>query len=296
MFNHYNSVAVVYQTLNYSHKLLYICKVKSCCRLVKDVKGFAGCRTGKLVGKLYTLGLATTKGKSILSKLNIAKAYRLQGCNLSIYMRNALEKVAGFVYGHIEYVVYALALVFYFQSFVIKALAATDFALNVYVRQKVHFYYNFAGTLTVFAAAAFYVKAESTLLVASGFGFWQACKKVSYCVKYSHIGCRITARAASDWRLVYVDYLVYTVNSFYTVAFSNRIAGAHNLVAYSRVKNVAHKGGFSTAAYTSNAGKGSKRNLHAYVFKVVFAGTVYRDKLSVTRTAFCRNVHAECAC
>ena len=84
-------------------------------------------------------------------------------------MRNACKKVAGFVYGHIEYVIDGLSLIGNFQSFFIEALSAADLALNVYVGKEVHFDYVFTRALAGFAATPLYVEGETALEVAAGF-------------------------------------------------------------------------------------------------------------------------------
>ena len=38
VFNHNNSITLIYKSLDYSHKKLYVCKMKSCCRFIHDVK------------------------------------------------------------------------------------------------------------------------------------------------------------------------------------------------------------------------------------------------------------------
>ena len=81
-----------------------------------------------------------------------------------------LEELQGFLYGHIEDVIDGLSFIFNFQSLAVVALAAANFAGNVYVRKEMHLDLQDPIAAAGLTASALDVEAETPLFVAARLG------------------------------------------------------------------------------------------------------------------------------
>ena len=156
---------MIYKLLNNFHKLLYVCKMKTCRRFIHNVKCLSCRNSSQFVGKLNTLSFSTRKSKRALPQLNISQTNRFKSFQLSRNVRNGNKEIAGFLNSHIKDIVYAFSFVKYIQGFAVKTFSVTNITGNENIRQKVHLNCNCSATLTVFTAAALYVKTESSLCV-----------------------------------------------------------------------------------------------------------------------------------
>src|SRR3989338_9105381 len=86
---------------------------------------------------------------------------------LVVYPRNILEKLSRLLDSHLQYVIHVFLFVFYFQCFLGKTLPFADVADYMHRGEKVHLNADYSVPLGVFASAPFYVKAESSGLVAA---------------------------------------------------------------------------------------------------------------------------------
>ena len=76
-------------------------------------------------------------------------------------MGNRVEEIRSLLNGHIENVGNILALVAHIQSLLVEAVTMTDIALNENIRQEVHLDCDCSSPLTVLAATALHIEAES---------------------------------------------------------------------------------------------------------------------------------------
>ena len=84
----------------------------------------------------------------------------------------------------------------------------TNFTGNIDVRQEIHLDFIHPITLAGFAAAAFYVKAETALFIAPDLGLIRRGKKRPDMIKYAGIGDRVRPGRPADRTLVDVDDLI----------------------------------------------------------------------------------------
>src|SRR5580692_4232562 len=99
-----------------------------------------------------------------------------------------------------------MAAEFHIQRLAIVALALADIALDINVRQKMHFDLDHAIALAGLAAPALDIEAEAPGGIAARLGFRQFGEPVADGRESAGIGGGIRARRTPDRRLVYVDH------------------------------------------------------------------------------------------
>jgi hypothetical protein len=139
VFDHEDSVAFVYQLVQYSEKFFDILKMKAGSRFIQDIKSLTSGAAGKLGSELDALGFTTRERGSGLAEADIAEADFAQGLELGAYVRDKLEKTASFFDGHAEYIGDTLVFVVDFQCFFAVTSAMADFAFDIDIGQELHF-------------------------------------------------------------------------------------------------------------------------------------------------------------
>ena len=173
--------------------------------------------------------------------MNVAKAYVLQHCQLTVNARLVLEELAGLAHRHIKNLRDGFALIMHLQRIAIVACAVADLAGNINVRQKVHFYLIHAVALAGLAASSLHVKAEAACLIASQFGLVGLAEELSDKIKNAGISCGIGARCASDWGLVDVDDLIRIFYALNAVMLGSTQARTVELGSQGVIENIIYQ-------------------------------------------------------
>ena len=216
--------------------------MQACRRLVQNIHGASGTAARKLRCQLNALCFAAAQRRRCLSQMDVAKAYVLQHCQLAVNTRLVLEEFAGFAHSHIKNLRNGFALIMHLQRIAVVACTVADFAGNVNVRQKVHFYLIHAVALAGLAASSLDVKAEAACLIASQFGLVGLAEELTDKIKDAGIGCGIGARCASDWGLVDVDYFIRIFYAFNAVMLRSTQTRTVELSSQSVVENIIYQG------------------------------------------------------
>src|SRR6185437_11288116 len=90
----------------------------------------------------------------------------------------------------------------------IVAPAMTDFALDVNVRQKMHFDLDQSAALAVFATPSLNVEAETPRVIAAHACGWKLCKQFANRGERTTISDRIRSRSAPNRTLINDDGLI----------------------------------------------------------------------------------------
>ena len=208
-------------------------------------------------------------------------------------MRDARKKIARFFDRHIEHVVDIFAFIRYVERFFVKALSAANVALNVHVGQKIHFNDDSPRSLTIFAPAALYVKAESARAVASRFRFGKRCKEIAYAAEKPDVCRGVRPRRAPDGALIDIDNFVDIRNAFDLFEFADRVFCAHKLIAECGIEHVGKQRRFAGSRNARYARKSAEGNLYGNVFQIVLGRSRKFDTAPVAAPPFCRNRHAQ---
>src|ERR1700676_2608613 len=126
----------------------------------------------------------------------------------------------------------------YRQRFRIVAAAATHFAHNVYVGEKIHLDAAQAVALTSFATAAFHVKTKTSGFIAALARFGKHGKKIADGRENPGVGGGIRTRSSADGRLIDLNYLVDLLRA---KNFAMRGDGLHGTIKFlgeRAIKNV----------------------------------------------------------
>ena len=190
--------------------------------------------------------------------------------------------------GHFQDVADGLAFVVDFQGFAVVALAVTDFAGHIDIRQKVHFDLDDAVTGTVFAAAAFDVEAETAGAVAAQFGFGHLGKQFADRREQAGVGRRVGARRAANRRLVDDDGFVELLDAFDVVVAARHGAGPVQAGQQFFGQNVVDQAGFAGAGDAADHHQLAKRNLDVDILQIILAGTFDDQCLAVAIAALFR--------
>ena len=161
------------------------------CRLIKHINGLSCAPLTQFRSKLDSLRLSSGQFRGRLAKLDIRKSHIIQCLYFSLDCRNIFEKFQCLFHGHIQHIVNTLPFIFHFQCFTIVTLSTTYFTRHINIRKKMHLNLDNAVTAAGLAPSAFYIKAETSLLIASGFRVCCGCKKITDHIKHTGISCRI---------------------------------------------------------------------------------------------------------
>ena len=140
------------------------------------------------------------------------------------------KKIGGFLYRHIQHFADVFAFVAHFESFAIIPCALADFTRHINIRQKVHFDFDDAVALTMFASSAVDVEGKSACRVTSCFCGGKRRKQLSYISEHARVGCGIRTRSFADGALVYADNFVKIFDAFYRVVVALTDIRAHERV------------------------------------------------------------------
>ena len=252
MFDYDYRVTRVAEPFENRQKFIDVVTVKPGRRFVEYIQRFARRTLRKFGCKFNPLRFAARKRRGGLSEFNIPQAYFLQCLDLAENSRNVHEKVYRFVYGHIENVRYAFALVFYFESFVVIAFALAHFARNENVGQKVHFYFYYPVARTAFASAAGNVERKSARFIAPLFGVLRGGEQLSYRSERARIRRGVASRSSAYRALIYRYYVVEIFRTENAVAIAFAHFRAVQFIRKRGQKNFVYKRTLATARHARN--------------------------------------------
>src|ERR1700694_514257 len=171
VLDHQYGIAPVHELIQHFQQMMDVFKMQTGGRLVENIKSFARVALGQLGGQLYPLRLAATQRYGRLAKRDVSQAHILEHFDLAVQQRNVLKEFRSLFHGHVQYIGNGFALVTYLQRFAVVALAVAFFAMDIYVRQEIHFNGAQAASFAHFAAAAFHIEGKAPRIVAADLGF-----------------------------------------------------------------------------------------------------------------------------
>ena len=208
MLNDNYGVSAVYQLLQHLNQLVHIRNMKAGRGLVQNINCPSGGTFGQFCCQLNPLCLSAGKRGRRLSDFDIAKSHILQRLQLAGNPRNTCKKFKSLFHRHFQHIIDAFALIFDFERFTVIAFSLAYITGNINIRQKMHFYFNNAVTLTGFTAPAFHIKRKTAGVEAAQLSVLRGCVQVADVRKHAGIGCRVGTGGSADGSLVDLDHLV----------------------------------------------------------------------------------------
>ncbi len=126
-----------------------------------------------------------------MAELYVRESYIHQRLQFAREHRHGTEEVVSVLHCHIQYFADVLVLVLNLKCFAVIALALTHIARHIDVRQKVHFYFDYAVPLAGFASTAFDVKTETPGFVAACSCLWRLRKQFAHGCEQAGVGSGI---------------------------------------------------------------------------------------------------------
>ena len=109
-----------------------------------------------------------------------------------------LKEFHRFLYGHIQHIVNGLSFVFYFQRLPIVPLALADLARHIDIREEMHLDLQDSIAGACLTPSAFYIKAETALLVTTRLCIRSRRKQITDLIEHTGVGRRIRTRRPSN--------------------------------------------------------------------------------------------------
>ena len=109
-----------------------------------------------------------------------------------------LKEFHRFLYGHIQYIVNGLSFVFYFQRLPIVPFALADLARHIDIRKEMHLDLQDSIAGACLTPSAFYIKAETALLVTTRLCIRSRRKQITDLIEHTGVGRRIRTRRPSN--------------------------------------------------------------------------------------------------
>ena len=151
-------IACVDQFVQHFQQFGDIVKMQARSRFIQNIERAAGRALRQFLGQLDALRFATRKRGGLLPDLDISQPDALQSQHFITHHRHGLKKFGGFVDRHVQNIGNAFVFEAHFKRFAVIALAVATVALDIDIRQKVHFDFNDPVALAGFAAPAFHVE------------------------------------------------------------------------------------------------------------------------------------------
>ena len=151
------------------------------------------------------------------------------------------------------------------QRFGIVAPAAADFALHVYVGQKIHFDAAETVALASFAAPALHVKAEAPGAVAALARFRKHGEELANRREHTGISSGIRARRAADGRLIDLNHFVDLLGANDLAVSAGRLHRAIKLLRQRAVQNVVDQRGLAGSRDAGDHGEQPERKRDVHI-------------------------------
>ena len=180
-----------------------------------------------------------------------------------------MEKISCFLNCKCQNISYCFSLKFDFQRFWVKSLPITGLTASIHWGKKMHFYFLYSITITIWTTSFFGIKRKSPRSISAKFSIITRCKYLSYIGKYACIGCGIWSRSFSDRGLINNKNLVKIVYSCYFFMCSYWPTCSIKSICKMICQYIIYKRGFSRTWNSGNNGKTSNREWNWYILEVM---------------------------
>ena len=136
---------------------------------------------------------------------------------------------------------------------------------------------NLDDTVTAagFAASAFYIEAETPLIISLGLCIRCGSKEIANLIKYTGIGGRVGSGCSSDGGLVDIDYFIKLFNALNAFMLAGDASGTIQFPRKMLVQDFVDQRTLTGTGYTGDAGENSQRELYINILQVILLRPQY---------------------
>src|SRR5438046_10136778 len=222
-------------------------------RFVENVKSASGSLLRQFGCQFYPLRFAAGKSGGGLAQPKITQPYIQHRVQFIRHARNISEKTRRLVHGQIEHVGNVLSFISNFERLAIVAPAMTDFALDINVRQKMHFDLDQSAALAVFAATSLNVEAETPRVIAAHACGRKLCKQFANRGERTTVGNWIRSRRAPNCTLVNDDSFVDLIDPAQTAKCARLFLRVVKMPAQRPAQTIVYQSRFAATGDASHA-------------------------------------------
>ena len=292
MLDDQDGIARVHKPLQHVEQLAHVLEVQTGRGFVQNIERAAGLTALQLARKLHALRFAARKRRGGLPQANVTEPDVVQGLQLALDARDALEERERLVHRHVQHVEHVLAAISDLQRLAVVALAVAHFARDVDVRQEVHLDLDLPVALARFAAASGHVEAETAWAVATRLRLGRRREKRAHVVPQADVRSRVRTRRAPDRALVDVDDLVDGGNALQLAIGAGTTARPVHTVCERGSKRIGHQRAFARARNAGHDREGAELHAHVHVLEVVLGRAFEHERTPAGMAAFRRHLDA----
>src|SRR5258706_896886 len=271
MLDHQKGVSGSAQLKQNLEQFCHVVEMQSSGWFIQDVRRAPGRPPAKLRGRLYTLGFATTQGRSRLAELDIAESDLRERQQWFINLRHCPEKRYCLIHGQIEDIRDIQPFVCDFQSLAIVSTAIARLTGDINRRKKMHLDLYEAIALAFFASAAFDIETKPARFVAANPRRRQSRKQIANMIEHPGISSRVATGRPADRRLVDHDNFIELLKPFQRAVSAGPLLRAEQFSKERPSKNIIDERAFSRAADTRYASECAQGNASVDILQIVFA-------------------------
>ena len=275
-------ITAIHQAVDDIQQLAYILEMETRSGLIEDIERATRIALRELRSELYALRLATRERCAWLAEREVAQAHLLDSLELSIYRWYMLEELNGHIDGHVEHIVDALALILNLQRLAIIAIATALTAAHIYIGQEVHLYGLVTRTTTRLTATTLDIEREATRLITSYLRIGCLLEELAYVGKDIGICRGVTARCATNRRLIHHNQLVDMLHALNRSVWQSLVKRTIQVARENGAQRAIYKRRLTRARYTRDADQLTERNAHIYIFEVVARSATQSEILATT--------------
>src|SRR5659263_215083 len=165
VLDNHNAIACINKPGKHINKLLDIRKMKPCRGFIQYIKRPSRASFTEFRGKLDALRFPPGKRGCGLPQPYISQPDIKQSLKLPFYFWDVFKERKRFFNSHIQHLCNILSFVCNFKRFAIEAFSMTDFAGDIHIRKKMHFYSDDPVPAACFASSSLQVEAKAPGLV-----------------------------------------------------------------------------------------------------------------------------------
>ena len=194
VFDHDDTVAFLYKSIEDIEEFLDIREVKPCSRLIEYIECFSCRSLGKVEGELDTLCLSSRECRCRLAESDISESYMLENIEYTKYPRKGFIEFTGFIDRHSEDFCDIFSFEFHIERLRIVSTSSTRLTLDIDIGEEVHLYLFDPTPLTDFTSTTFCIEGESSWPIPSLLCFMRSREYFTDKGKYPRISSNIGVR------------------------------------------------------------------------------------------------------
>src|SRR5882724_3633855 len=228
-------------------------------RFVENVESASGSLLRQFGCEFYPLRFAAGKSGGGLAQPKITEPHIQHRVQFIRHARNISEKTCRLVHGQIEHIGNVLSFISDFERLAIVASTMTHFALDINVRQKVHFDFDQPAALAVFAATTFDIEAETPRVIPTDARGRKLCEQFANRCERTTVSDWIRSRRTPNRTLINHNSLVDLIDPAQTTKRPRLFLRIVEMTEQCSAQNIVHQSRFAAAGHTGHTNETTER-------------------------------------